>query len=282
MKKVVLFADASCDLPRELVEKYEVNYIYGGIELEGEFYTDSVTITPEELFDAYRERKVLPKTSAVNTEIYLDAFAPWLDKGYEVVMVSLSSEISACHQNSLAAAEERQGIYPVDSKNLSTGIGHLVIEAARLIRQGLPAEEVARAVCAMTEKVHTSFVLDTLEYMRAGGRCSAVAAFGANLLGLKPRIEMDKNGRLQATKKYRGALMRVLPEYIKDQLTGYDDIRTDKIFITYSTTTPEILELVRAEVNKVMPFENVYESRASCTISSHCGPGTLGILFMTR
>ena len=282
MRKVALFADGSCDLPREVLDEYRVQLVYGGIELEGEFYTDNVTITPQELFLAYRERKVLPKTSATNTEIYLEAFAPWLDDGYEIVLISLSSGISACHQNALSAAQEREGIYVVDSKNLSTGVGHLVIEAGELIRQGLSAAEVARKVYLMTSKVRASFVLDTLEYMRAGGRCSAIAAFGANLLGLKPRIEVDGEGKLQATKKYRGAMTRVLPEYVKDQLTGYENIRTDKIFITYSTKIPEYFDLVLSEVKKLGDFDIIYESSASCTISSHCGPGTIGVLFMTE
>ena len=282
MKRVTLFADATCDLPGELVEKYDVRLVPGTVILDGKDYIDNVTITPDEMYRIYREKKILPKSAATNTDTYLNMFAPELDAGNEVIVVNMSSGISASHQAAAAAADMRNGIYAIDSKSLSTGVGQLVIEAGELIKQGLPAKEVAESVNRLVPKVKTSFVLDTLEFMRAGGRCSAVAAIGANLLGLKPCIEMDSNGVLQATKKYRGSLEKVLPLYVNDQLTSGKNVRTDKIFITYSSGIPDILDIVIASIKKFAEFDNIYWSQASCVISTHCGPGTFGILFMTE
>ncbi len=283
MNKVVLFADATCDLNEEFSKRYNIHFNAGGITLDGKEYIDNVTITSDEIFKAYREKKLLPKTSAINTETYLESYKPWLDDGYEVVQISLSSGVSACNQNAVIASKEREGIYVVDTKSLSTGFGHLVIEAGELIQQGLSGKEVAEKVTALVPKVRTSFILDTLEFMHAGGRCSSLAAFGANLLGLKPCLEINTNtGNLEVVKKYRGSLEKVLREYVRDQLTNNKKIRTDKIFITYSTISPEILSMVRDMIEETIHFENIYEAPTSCNISSHCGPNTLGILFMTE
>ena len=181
------------------------------------------------------------------------------------------------------AAEELPGVYVVDSLNLSTGCAHLVIQAARRIEQGLGGEEVARQVRDLIPKVQTSFILNTLEFMHAGGRCSGVAKFGANLLGLKPCIEMDnKTGTMSVGKKYRGEYKSVLVKYVKDKLTTVPDIDPYLIFITHSGTAPEHVELVRKTIEETMHFDQIVDTRASCTISCHCGPDTLGILFMTK
>lgn len=283
MKKTVLFADGTCDLPQEIADLYNVQRLYGGITLDGKDYIDNVTITPPEMFKVYREKKVLPKTFAINSETYAEAFDRWLSDGYEILVINISSAISACHQGAVLAAKEREGVFVVDSKNLSTGFGQLVMEAGELIKKGVGAKETANVIESLVPKVRTSFVLDTLEFMRAGGRCSAVAAFGANLLGLKPCIEINTDdGSLQVTKKYRGSLERVLPEYVKDQLTSNKNIRTDKIFITYSSAEPRMIALVKDCIARAVKFDRIYETVASCNISTHCGPGTLGILFMTE
>jgi len=280
MKKVILFADGTSDLNDEIAKQYGVQQLYGVISLGGKEYLDNITITPTEMFEIYRENKILPKTSAVNIETYREAFTPYLEDGCEIVVINLSSKISMAYENAMIVAKEKGGIYPVDSKSLSSGLAHLVIEAGELIKQGLSAKEVAERVQNMTGKVHATFVLDTLDFMSAGGRCSAVTAFGANLLRIKPAIEMDKEGNLQVTKKYRGHLKKVLPEYVKDQLTQNKNIRTDKIFVTYSSSTPELIDLVKKSIEETLKFDKVYEATASCTISTHCGPSTIGILFM--
>ena len=281
-RKIILSADATCDLDEELKKRYEVYYSPYHIILDGQDYIDNVDITATELYQAYWEKKLLPKTAAINVAEYTERFRPWVDAGFDVIHINLSSAISASHQNCLTAAEALGHVYPVDSLNLSTGSGLLVIEAADMIRQGLPAPEIQTRLRAMTEKVHASFILDTLEFMHAGGRCSAVAALGANLLSLKPCIEVDnRTGKMGVAKKYRGPLSKVLVKYTQDQLSAYDSIRTERIFITHSGIDTALIELVRDTINRTMQFDEIFVTRASCTISSHCGPNTLGVLFLT-
>ena len=171
----------------------------------------------------------------------------------------------------------------MDSCNLSTGIGHLVIKAGQLIEQGLSGEEVARQVKEMTDKVHSSFILDTLKFMAAGGRCSTVVALGANLLNLKPCIHVNNaDGSMSVGKKYRGKLDKVLEQYVEEELSKYDNIDDNLVFITHSGIDKSYVDLVRKTIERVHPFKEYHETIASCTISCHCGPSTLGILFMTK
>lgn len=283
-KKIILCADSTCDLGEELIKRYDVHTIPYHISLEDKDYLDSVTITTGELYQAFYDRKVLPKTAAINIGDFNDFWKPFLDEGCEIIHINLGSAISSTYRNACLAAEEFEGVYPVDSQNLSTGMGHVVIEAAKLIEQGLEAKEIAEKLKEITTRVHSSFVLNTLEFMHAGGRCSTIAALGANLLKLKPCIVVDNlNGSAMGVgKKYRGELGGALVAYTKDQLNKYDDILTDKIFITHTDIDPQYVELVRKTINETMQFDEIFETSASCTIGSHCGPATLGILFMTK
>ncbi len=282
-KKVILSADFTCDLNAELMQRYDVHCIPYHIILEGKQYIDNVDIHAEDLFKAYWERKALPKTAAINVAEYTEWFRQWTDQGLEVVHIGLSSGITASTRAAALAAEELPGVYIIDSLNLSTGCAHLVIQAAKLIEADLPGAEVAEKVKGMIPKVHTSFILNTLEFMHAGGRCSGVAKFGANLLGLKPCIEMDNaTGTMSVGKKYRGDYKSVLVKYVKDKLAAYSDIDPYLIFITHTTTDPENVELVRKTIQEIMHFDEIIATDASCTISCHCGPDTLGILFMTK
>lgn len=282
MRKVAIFADGAGDIPEEIAKKYNVGLLYGTVSINGVEYIDKLTINPSEMFELSKATKSLPKTSAVNIDTYVEAFTPYLNKGYEIVNINLSSQISAAYHNAQVIAKERDDIFLIDSHSLSSGIAHLVIEAGEMRDKGYSAKQIHDSLIQLRDKVHATFVLNTLEYMAAGGRCSTVTAFGANILGIKPCIEMDKNGALQVIKKYRGNLAKVLPNYVHDQLTQNKKIRTDKIFITYSSATPEIVDIVRNAISKVATFDNIYETTASCTIATHCGPGTLGILFMSE
>ncbi|MBR6739593.1 MAG: DegV family protein [Clostridia bacterium] len=282
-KRIILSADSTCDLTPEIRQQYGVNLYPYHIILEGKSYVDNVDVSADVLYDAYHDRKVLPSTAAINVGEFIDYFKQWTDEGYEVVHINLSSGLSSSFQNARLAAEELGGVYVIDSKNLSTGVGHLVIEAGKLIGEGLEASEVAARLEEMVSKVHSSFILDTLEFMKAGGRCSATAAFGANLLKLKPLINVNnENGKMEVGKKYRGALMGVLEQYVGEKLDEYDNIRTDKIFITHSGIEQEYVDAVRRTIEEKKAFENIIVTRASCTISCHCGPRCLGILFMTK
>ena len=285
-RNVILSADSTCDMGDELKARYGVHYYPFHIILEEKDYQDNVDIHVQEIYQAYYDRKVLPRTAAINVGEYVDYFRPFVEEGYDVVHFCLGGALSSAQKNCVLASQEpglAGHVYPIDSYNLSTGIALQVIEAGERIRQGLPAGQIAEEVSALREKCHASFILDTLDFMRAGGRCSAVVAFGANLLSLKPCIEVDNtSGAMHVGKKYRGNLEKVLPLYVKDKLAQYPNIKRDHLFITYSTIRPELIDLVRKTVEKTMAFREVHVTAASCTIASHCGPNTLGILFETE
>lgn len=281
--KIILSADSTCDLGDELKARYGVHYYPFHIILEERDYQDNVDITTREIFDAYYARKALPRTAAINMGEYVDYFKPWVDAGYDVIHLNLGGAISSAHKNCVLAAAELGGhVYPIDSCSLSTGIALQVIEAGEMIRKGMSAPEIVQELQALIPKCHASFILDTLDFMRAGGRCSTVVAVGANLLGLKPCIEVENaDGSMHVGKKYRGTLKKVLSQYVKDKLAQYPNIKRDHIFITYSSIDPEYVELVRSTIQETMEFQEIHVTNASCTISAHCGPNTLGILFET-
>ena len=283
MSNIILTADSTCDLTPELKNKYQVSYIPLHIVLGEKSYEDGVNITPPEIYQNFEATGTLPKTAAVSTGEYLEVFRPVVERGDSVIHINLGSAISSSYQNACIAAEELGNVYVVDSCNLSTGSGHIVIEAAKMIEQGMDAPEIAEKLRALTKKVHSSFVIDKLDYLRAGGRCSTLAVLGANLLRIKPSIFVSNaDGSMTVGKKYRGKLENVLIQYVDEQLSAYNNIRTDKIFITHAGIGESYVKLVYDHLKSKDYFENIYITTASCTISSHCGPGTLGILFMTE
>ncbi len=282
-KKVVLCADSTCDLSEELKQQYGIVTYPLHVLLDEHNYSDGVDLAPDDIYAVYREKKILPKTAAVNTAEYIDFCKPFIDDGCEVVYISLGSALSASYNNCRLASLELPGLYVVDSRNLSTGSGLLVLEAAERIAAGMSAKQVAEEVQALTDKVHASFVIDTLEFLHKGGRCSALAMFGANLLQLKINIEVNNaDGSMGVGKKYRGSLEKALQQYVQDKLEGRTDIRTNRIFITHSGISDERIAMVKELIQQYMTFDEILITRAGCTISSHCGPNTLGILFMTK
>lgn len=283
-RKIILSADSTCDLGDMLKEKYKVNYYPYHIILGEQQYTDGVDITPEDLYAAYRQKKILPKTAAIGVGEYLAYFKKWVEQGYDVIHLNLGSALSAAYQNCCIAAKELGHVYPIDSSNLSTGTGLLVMEAGERIAQGMSAQQIQEEVTQLVPYSHASFILDTLEFMHAGGRCSMVTALGANLLHLKPCIEVDnqRNGSMGVGKKYRGPLDKVLVQYTKDKLQNTPALKKNHIFITHSGISQERIDLVKKTVQEISDFKNIYVTRASCTISCHCGPNTLGVLFMTK
>lgn len=282
-QKIILSADSTCDLNAELKDRYDVNYFPLHINLNGKDYQDNVDITPEQVYQEYYDNKVLPKTSAVNVQEYMDHFRPWVEQGFEVIHINLGHALSSSYQNCCLAAQELGHVHVVDSCNLSTGTGLTVIAAGKMIKEGIDAETIAEKLRAGVHKRHASFVLDTLTFLHAGGRCSAVAALGANMLKLKPSIQVDNHdGSMSVGKKYRGSLDKVLAKYTRDQLSKYSDINTDLLFITHSGIPQEYIDLVRKTAEDMVPFKEIHVTKASCTISCHCGPNTLGILFETK
>ena len=284
MAKIFLSADSTCDVSGELLERCKAELMPLHIVLEDKSYDDGVNIKPDDIYENFARTGKLPKTSAINTQEYIDKFRPLVEEGYDIIHINLGSAISSSYQNCMTAAREFEGhVYPIDSCNLSSGSGHLVIEAAKRIADGMPANEIVEEIKGLVPKCHSSFIIDKLDYLRAGGRCSTLAMLGANLLKLKPCIEVsNKDGSMTVGKKYRGKLENVLVQYVHEQLEKYENIRNDKIFITHAGIGDEYVEIVKAELEKLHYFTEIFIERASCTISSHCGPGTLGILFMTE
>lgn len=283
MNKVILSADSTCDLDNITKDRYRVHCQPLHINLGEKMYRDGVDITPNDIYHTFQEQRILPKTSAPNPQEYIDYFKQWTDNGCEVIHISLGSGISSSYQNALLASEELEGVYVIDSGNLSTGMGHLVLEAGDRINKGMPAAQIYEEVNQLKTKVHASFVIDTLTYLYEGGRCSALAALSANLLNIKPCIEVDHtSGNMNVGKKYRGSLSRVFKRYTQEKLNEYDNLKLDRIFITHSGTSPENIDLVKKVIEETTSFNEIIVTQAGCTVSSHCGPNTLGILFMTQ
>lgn len=280
MSKVKIISDSTCDLSEELLIQYDIAVLPHPIVRDGELLQDNVSITPDDIYAHYERTGRLCTTSAPNAYDYEQFWRPWLDEGYEIVHFTISSEMSTAYNQAVLAAEETGHVYPVDSRSLSTGIGLLVLEACDLRDQGFAAEEIAARVREDSAKCQASFLVDVIEYLWKGGRCSSVAAIGANLLKLKPRIDVQ-NGKMLSTKKYRGKTTKCFAAYADDLLKGKDNIRQNRIFITHSGIDEDIIQLVQDKIRQWQPgVENIYVTRAGGTISCHCGPGTLGILYM--
>lgn len=278
MKKVKVTCDSTCDLTQELYERYDVEVIPLGVSMGDDFRHDSVDVTAPELFEYVKNSGTLPKTSAISVGEYAERFAPYVEAGMQVVHINISSELSACHQNAKIAAEMIGDVYTVDSRNLSTGSGHLVLLACEMASQGMDAKTIAETLNDRKAALDVSFVLQTLEYLHKGGRCSGVAALGANLMKLRPEIEVC-DGKMQVGKKYRGSMEKSITAYVRGRLEGRTDILHDRIFVTHSGVPEEIVTKVVALVKELQPFSEVLITTAGCTISSHCGPNCLGVLF---
>ena len=280
MSKVKIISDSTCDLSEELLIQYDIAVLPHPIVRDVELLQDNVSITPDDIYAHYERTGRLCTTSAPNAYDYEQFWRPWLDEGYEIVHFTISSEMSTAYNQAVLAAEETGHVYPVDSRSLSTGIGLLVLEACDLRDQGFAAEEIAARVREDSAKCQASFLVDVIEYLWKGGRCSSVAAIGANLLKLKPRIDVQ-NGKMLSTKKYRGKTTKCFAAYADDLLKGKDNIRQNRIFITHSGIDEDIIQLVQDKIRQWQPgVEHIYVTRAGGTISCHCGPGTLGILYM--
>lgn len=278
---IVITSDSTTDLSPELRERYNIAILPLGVTLGEKTYFDGVDITPDDIYAHHTKYGELPKTAAANVSDCIDFFKKFVDEGKTVIHISLSSEMSSTYNNSRMAAEEFENIYVIDSKNLSTGGGLLVVAAAEMVKEGLEAEEIVNNLNDLVPRVDASFVIDNLEYLHKGGRCSAVAMLGANLLKLKPCIEV-KNGSMGVEKKYRGKYGDVLKTYVADRLADADNIELDRIFVTHAGCDMDIVNAVVEQVKETLPFKEVFLTRAGCTISSHCGKDTLGILFIRK
>jgi DegV family protein with EDD domain len=277
--KIKISADSTCDLPKEFVEKHNIGifplYI---VTDEGKSYRDGIDITTPDVF-AYTERSgKIAGTSAVTVTDYVERWLEWRQDCDAIVHIAFSSELSACCQNARLAAMDVPGVTVVDSLNLSTGYGHLVLDAALMAEAGVSAAEIAAETERQAPKMDVSFVLDTLDYLRRGGRCSALTALGANMLGLKPCLEMH-DGKLGVAKKYRGKTDKAFLQYVTDRLKDRDDIDLRRVFITDSGIPQEVRQQIEDTVLACQPFKEVYHNLSGCTISGHCGPYCMGVLY---
>ena len=274
-------SDSTCDLAKELLEKNNISLFPLTVVKDGKAYTDGVTITPDEIYAHVAAGGDLCTTTAGSMGEYIDMFNKYAGDYDAIVHISLSSELSSSYQNACLAADEFDNVIVVDSRNLSTGQGLVVLKACELTKTATSKEQIKEALDAFTPNVEASFLLDQLGYMVKGGRCSAVAALGANLLGLKPCIEV-KNGKMGVVKKYRGSYSKCLASYVKDRLADRDDLDKGTLFVTRTPVNDECLQAVENAVKEHGDFENTYWTMAGCTISCHCGPGTLGVLFVRK
>ncbi len=280
-KPVIITADSTVDLSEELISRYQIKIIPLTITLGDDVFLDGHGFTPLDMYARYRKDGTLPKTSAPGVQEFLEFFTPFVNAGYEVVHLDISAELSNTFNAARLAAQELEGVYPVDSRMLSTGVGLLAIEGAECRDRGMSAADIAERLTGLIDKVSTSFVLDTLEYMRKGGRCSGVAAMAANLLQLKPGLEM-KDGKLGVYKKYRGSIEHVYKQYITERLKD-KNVRPGHVFLTESgEIAPETIEELTKLVYALSGCREVHHTLAGCTVSTHCGPKTLGVLFLEK
>ncbi|MDF2820351.1 MAG: domain protein DegV family [Clostridiales bacterium] len=280
-QKIKITADSTNDLSPELILKYNIEIIPLYINIKNDSFRDGVDIVPSEIFNYFDNENILAKTSAVPVNDYITIFTKYINEGYRVIHINLSSEMSSSYQNACLAAEEVGNTYIIDSRNLSSGSGHIAILAAELAAKGHDVVDIVDKLNIYTSKVEASFIIDTLTYLHKGGRCSTLAQLGANLLKLKPCIEVV-NGSMNVGKKYRGSLEKCLKAYVSERLENRIDIDLDRIFITHSGCNQEILQMVKAQIEATQNFKEVLITNAGCTISSHCGPNTLGILFIRK
>ena len=278
---IKITTDSTCDLPEALLREYDITVLPLGIVKGEGLFRDGVDIHPADIAAHVDAGGAITTTNAVNTADYLDCFSRLLKTCDAVVHVNLGSKISSCHQNARIAAAELSNVYVADSDNITVGMGELVLRAARAARAGHTPEEILAELEDLRRRMEVSFVLDRLDYMKRGGRCSAVTAIGANLLKLHPCIEVV-DGKLAVTKKYRGSMERVVSDYLHDRLDGRDDIDTERIWLVDSAFGPELADAARAVLQADGRFGEILESKAGCTIFSHCGPNTVGLAIMRR
>lgn len=280
--KVLITCDSVNDLSKKLISKYKIKVLPIQVTIGEKNYNDDGSITFEDIYKEYRENGILPKTAAFSPQNAIDFFKPYADKGYEIVHIDLSSELSSCYQSASIASLTFEGVHIVDSRHLSTGTGLLVIEACKLRDRGFSAKEIAEQLEVFKHKISSSFVVDTLEFIHKGGRCSGVAAMGANMLSLRPCLEM-RDGSLKVVKKYRGKMERVYAQYVEERLDVLTIDSTREIFLTHSgEIDKKVLEELKDKISETLKTDNVHITQAGCTVCSHCGPKTLGFIFVEK
>ena len=281
---VKIIADSTCDLSQDLLTKYDISILPLHVLLGEEEYLDGRTITPDQIYSWSDAHKTTPKTSAPSLVEAMELMKPYVEEKREIVCFSISDEMSTSGNVMRLAAEEldaAQLVTVINSANLSTGIGLLVIEAAIMAGNGATGKEIAERMEELKPLVRASFVVDTLTYLHRGGRCSGVAALAGSALKLHPKIVVE-NGKMAPQKKYRGKIDRVILDYVHDLEQDLKSAKKERVFITHSGCDAVVVEAVRSYLEGLQVFDEILETRAGGVISSHCGPGTLGVLFIAQ
>ena len=281
MAKIKITCDSTCDLTEELYRRFDLEVIPLQVTMGDRVFSDGVDVTTDELYEYAQKTGTLPKTSAISVGTYEERFRRWTEQGYSVIHINISSKLSACYQNACIAAGDNGNVYVIDSMNLSSGSGQLAMAAAEMAAEGLPAEEIASRLEEMKTRLDVSFVLQTLEYLHKGGRCSGVAALGANLLKLRPEIVV-KDGAMSVGRKYRGGMEKTVMDYIRGRLEGNENVEPGRIMITHTIMPQEIVDEAYALVQSLHPFKEICVTSAGSTIGSHCGPACIGVLFFGK
>ena len=279
--KIKIISDSTCDLPAQLIADNNITLTPLTVVKDDEQFKDGVTITPAEIFDHVANGGALCSTSAVSIGEYAEVFETYCPDYDGVIVITIGSGFSTCYQSACLAAEDFPNVRVIDSQNLTTGQGLIALKACQLAKTATDLDALAEELRSYSEKIEASFVVDKLDYLVKGGRCSSAAALGANLLNLKPCIEV-KGGKMSVVKKYRGNYNKCLAGYAKERLDGRDDIDFSTLFITQTVVSEEAYTGVKDAVAQSSNFDKIYESTAGCTISCHCGPGTLGIVFARK
>jgi DegV family protein with EDD domain len=278
---IKITSDSTCDLTAELLDSYDITLIPLYIIKNGRAFRDGVDITPSDIFNYVGDTNNFCTTAAVSTFDYIKFFERFSSKYDAVIHINLGSGFSVCHGNAQAAAKVFKNIFVIDSRNLSSGHGHVVLAAAKMAAEGMSGEAICRSLDDVIGRVETSFLIERLDYIFKGGRCSLAAALGADILHQRTCVEV-RGGMMQVTKKYRGSFERCVGAYVRDKLEGRKDLVPDRIFITHSEATGQAADAARSGIEQNAAFREVIQTQAGCTISAHCGPKTLGILFVRK
>lgn len=284
MKKVRIFADSTCDLSKELIEKYKIEILPLYITLGDRTGKDGIEITREDIFKWSDDSRSTPKTSAITPADAIKAISSCKENGEEAVFIGISEDMSCTCNVVRIEAEELEysdKFHIINSMNLSTGIGHLVVRAGIMAEQGKSAQEIVSEIESLRQKVKASFVIDTLTYLYRGGRCSAVTALLANTLKIKPKIVVE-NGKMDVGGKYRGNIASVVRKYINEMEPQLLNADPERVFITHPEMNPEIFQMVKKNVEELNYFKEVFVTQAGGVVSSHCGPNTIGVLYLEK
>jgi len=283
MNKVVIIADSTVDLTPELYEKNQIRVVPLSVNFGEEMYFDNETITPDELYVKVKEKDALPKTAAITPAVLLDVFKEYIDQGCDILFTGIGAKMSSTIQNAFIASSElpENRVFILDSANLSSGSGLLVLKMAKLRDEGKSAKEIYDEVAPLVEKVSSQFAVDTLEYLHKGGRCSGASKLFGTIFHVHPIIKVV-NGGMIVYKKPKGAYKAALNELVAELKGDYPNIDLDNIMVTHSGMDENLINYLASEVGKVVGDDKVRITRAGCVISSHCGPGTIGVLYIKK